>query len=171
MRRMPPPTLLDRFLRAESWWLIRGESGALWPTLFHPRGVIAHGRLVPRFPEDADLETRERAMLVLDSFGQKEVNDFNDVMDEGDVIITPDAGSRSAWFGVVTSPWFAAADCEHWIQRRCDWHPAAVPLTPEATDLLPRTPQGTVFNVSRAKPVLMRCLTKAAGTSNSLPHR
>jgi len=143
------PTDFARKLdNASDWWMVRGERGSLWPTLFQPRQVVAHGTLVAKFPIGADLETRERALGSLDAYGKREVNLFLDDMDTDHIIITPDAGSHAAWLGVVTSEPFSDHTIGHWMQRSCTWHPALIPLTPAAAAALNKGQLGTVFNMA-----------------------
>jgi len=87
-------------------------------------------------------------MLPLDSYAMGEVNDFMDIIDKDDVVITPDAGSRSAWFGVVTSGCFAEPAETYWMQRKRDWHPHLVPLDTASHRARSKGQMGTVFNVT-----------------------
>jgi hypothetical protein len=103
------------------WWIVRGEEGSLWSTLFLPRGVVAHANQIPRFELNLAYEQRQLAMRGLKEYYQREVNDFLDNLD-GTAIIVPDAGSRKFGVGVVTSEPFAGDEL-HWQQRRCDWYP------------------------------------------------
>lgn len=128
--------------------MVRGESGTLWATLFQPRRVVAHGTKIPRFSTHADIEERSRALLAVDAYTVKEVNDFILEMDVGHVVITSDEGSRAAWFGIVTSDGFASTEEDHWMQRGCDWFSRSIPLGP-AAEAMPRGPMGTIFNVTK----------------------
>lgn len=136
--------------KAANWWIVRGEGGRLWTTLFKPNGVVAHGSNVERFRIDLPFAERDRALLGLDSYGREEVHEFHDKVDIGDAIVTPDAGGRTAWLGVVASEPIAGSDT-HWIQRQCCWHPNCITLTSQAASAMPKKPLGTIFNVTRHK--------------------
>lgn len=140
---------------APNWWIVRGESGALWSALFKVRGVVAHGSQVERFQIDASYEDRNRALLALDSYGVLEVNDFHDEMDIDDVVVTPDAGSREGWFGIITSGPFADNQCDHWIQRRCEWNLKRMTFTSEAAVAIPKMPLGTIFRATKSRNALL----------------
>lgn len=154
---MELPDLLLRSKHATDWWVVRGESGRLWTSLFQPRGVVAHAEGVPPFEVGADLESRCRVMLGLQEYFVKEVNDFIDEMDTDHVVITPDQGSRAAWFGIVTSDWFASPEHDHWMQRKCDWYENLVPLG-LAASTMPPGQRGTVFNVTKHSAALRRAI-------------
>jgi predicted Mrr-cat superfamily restriction endonuclease len=154
--------LLQRSSRATDWWVVRGESGALWATLFHPRRVVALGTKVPRFSTHADIEERSRALLAVDSYTVKEVNDFILEMDVGHVVMTPDEGSRAAWIGIVTSDWFASSGDDHWMQRGCDWCSRSILLGP-AAEAIPKGPMGTIFNVTRHAPAIYQAIRSMLG--------
>jgi len=156
-----------KLLQATDWWMVRGESGSLWSALFEPHQVVAHGRLVKQFAADLDYGSRQRAMLALDDFDRREVDDFIDVMDIGHIVVTPDEGSRAAWLGIVTSDWFPDYSCEHWMQRRCAWFDSSIPLIPEASDALRKGPKGTVFNVLSHASALCDSFTRAMNRPQS----
>lgn len=52
-------------------------------------------------------------MLGLADYSVREVNAFLDDIEIGDAIVTPDEGTRAAWFGIVLSDCFPSSDvCE-----------------------------------------------------------
>lgn len=132
-----------------------------------PKGVVAHGNKVEKFPINAPYDERQRALLALNSFWVQEVDRFHDVMDIGDAVFTPDQGSRAGWFGLIASDVFADYSCDHWIQRHCNWYPTRIELGPSARAVVPKTPGGTLFDVTRHKePLYSSFVAQTAGNEH-----
>lgn len=110
------------------WWVVRGESGALWERLFLAKGVVAQGTRIDRFDLRLPPQERDKAMAKLDAYDKREVHSFLDHLDDAGIVM-PDAGSRQVGLGVVTGSAFAAEE-EHWQQRTCTWHPTLLEAPP-----------------------------------------
>jgi hypothetical protein len=146
---------------ARHWWLVRGEQGSLFPSLFLPKGVVAIGSKVRPHDLGSASEARERALEALNSRQRDDVDLFDRIV-EGDAIVTPDAGTRQAWFGVCRSERpFADTSAEHWIQRRCEWHPTAILLSEDARTVLLKGNAGTVWEVTSQRAKIVACLDRA----------